>query len=121
MSLRTLTSYSPSLPPLPPSPKHTCTVSMYASAIIITMVILILLRKLLCPPRHAPLLPLHLDEASSIAYVVEETNQDATFEFAPRIGPTTQAQQQHDENGSSIILLPKLTNPYGSQIAVTLG
>ena len=75
----------------------------------------------LCPLRHTPLIPLHLEEASSVAYVAEETNQDATFEYVPRIGPTTQAWQQHDEDGSSVVLLPKLTNPYGSQIAVTLG
>ena len=95
---------------------------MYAPAIIIIMVVvLILLRKFLRQPIHTPLLPLHLDEASSVAYVAEETNQDATFEFVPRIGPTTQARQQHGEDGSSVVLLPKLTNPYGSQIAVTLG
>ena len=96
------------------------------SIIIITIAFVILgllwkLRNMWWPPKHTPQPPLHREETSSETYVVEETNQDASFEFAPRIGPIPQAWQQSDEKGPSVVLQPKFTNPYGSQITVTLG
>ena len=100
-----------------------CTLSIIITTIITVGILGLLwkLKNMWWPPKHTPLLPLHCEEASSEAYVAEETNQDASFEFAPSIRLIPQAWQQSDEKGPSVILQPKFTNPYGSQITVTLG